>query len=103
MSLIASCFWHITIRSPAEAICYRAGAGAVSARRHLAGRSARYGAGKPCPGGLVQWLAPTEALGDGPKMLMYALRRLVELIPVLLGISIVTFLLIRLVPGDVVA
>jgi len=35
-------------------------------------------------------------------MLRYVLRRLVALIPVLLGISIVTFALIRLIPGDVV-
>lgn len=35
-------------------------------------------------------------------MLLYALRRLISLIPVLLGISLVTFFLIRLVPGDVV-
>lgn len=35
-------------------------------------------------------------------MLRYVLRRFVALIPVLLGISIVTFALIRLIPGDVV-
>ncbi|MDI3339954.1 MAG: ABC transporter permease [Sphaerobacter sp.] len=35
-------------------------------------------------------------------MLRYVLRRLVSLIPVLLGISMVTFALIRLIPGDVV-
>lgn len=35
-------------------------------------------------------------------MLRYVLRRLVALIPVLLGISIITFALIRLIPGDIV-
>lgn len=35
-------------------------------------------------------------------MTRYIARRLVALIPVLLGISVVTFVLIRLVPGDVV-
>ena len=36
-------------------------------------------------------------------MLIYTLKRLLALVPVLFGISVVTFLLIRLVPGDVVA
>ncbi|MCL4516656.1 MAG: ABC transporter permease [Firmicutes bacterium] len=35
-------------------------------------------------------------------MRQYILKRLLQLIPVLLGVSIVVFLLIRLVPGDVV-
>jgi peptide/nickel transport system permease protein len=35
-------------------------------------------------------------------MLRYIAQRLIALIPVLIGISIVTFVLIRLVPGDVV-
>lgn len=35
-------------------------------------------------------------------MLRYIAQRLVALIPVLIGISLVTFFLIRLVPGDVV-
>lgn len=36
-------------------------------------------------------------------MVRYIARRLVALIPVLLGISVVVFLLVRLVPGDVVS
>jgi len=35
-------------------------------------------------------------------MLQYIAQRLVALVPVLIGISLVTFFLIRLVPGDVV-
>ncbi len=38
----------------------------------------------------------------GARMLRYVAQRLVALIPVLIGISLVTFFLIRLVPGDVV-
>ena len=34
------------------------------------------------------------------RYLVYILRRLVALIPVLLGISFIVFFLIRLVPGD---
>lgn len=35
-----------------------------------------------------------------PRMLQFALRRLILLIPVLIGILIVTFVIIRLIPGD---
>ncbi len=44
----------------------------------------------------------TRAAGALP-VLLYILRRLLALVPVLFGISLVTFFLIRLVPGDVVA
>ena len=33
-------------------------------------------------------------------MLTYLLRRLVMVVPVLLGISVLTFTLMRLIPGD---
>lgn len=38
----------------------------------------------------------------GARVLRYIAQRIVALIPVLIGISLVTFFLIRLVPGDVV-
>jgi peptide/nickel transport system permease protein len=34
------------------------------------------------------------------KYLLYILKRLVSLVPVLLGISFIVFFLIRLIPGD---
>jgi len=45
------------------------------------------------------------AAGDGPdaypvKLARYIARRLVLLVPVLLGVSIFTFVLIRVLPGD---
>src|SRR4051812_23119344 len=36
-------------------------------------------------------------------MLRYTLRRLLQLIPVLIGISMMTFAILRLIPGDPVA
>ncbi len=34
------------------------------------------------------------------RLFLYILRRLALLVPVLVGVSIVTFLLIRVLPGD---
>ena len=44
----------------------------------------------------------TDSKWNGLGMLRYVAQRVAALIPVLIGISLVTFFLIRLVPGDVV-
>jgi len=39
-------------------------------------------------------------LGRGPLLLSYIIRRLLSLIPTLLGVSIIVFLFLRMIPGD---
>ena len=39
-------------------------------------------------------------MGRGPLLLSYIIRRLLSLIPTLLGVSIIVFLFLRMIPGD---
>ena len=47
---------------------------------------------------LAPFYSPAEIWG--PQMTSYLIRRLVQLVPILLGVSLLVFMLLHAIPGD---